>query len=399
MMTIKPFFATLIVFAALAGCNGVPQQAQPATATLAPIVSMTPRFTATPVSSPTPLPTFTMTPSESPVPPTPSDTPTPTDVPPLLGIISSTQRVNLREGPGTSYGAVVALDPGTGVTVLSLSSDQLWYQIQTEDGTVGWLSSKLLFLKATVTPPPSLTPPPDLTALAQGTPLPTSILGGGTVTPTPPLSAVSPTPVANATIPLEGTINPGVPVINVDSFNQTATALVSSITGGATGTAQNQPAGGPTGGPVGIIPTATLVSGQATQSAAQRPDVLAYCDDKSYGIAAPGNLAAGTSIDVYWSWYAKTEDLIGQHNDNASYEVSVDGTRLTDWREYASPVRLQSDNRYYQYWYVPYGPLTSGKHVISYRVTWKTAISDGYQQYGPGTPNIEETGSCTFTVK
>lgn len=397
MMTIKPLFVTLIVLTALAGCNAVPQIAPAPTATLAPIVSMTPRFTATPVSSSTPLPTFTLTPSESPIPPTPSDTPTPTEVPPLLGIISSTQRVNLREGPGTSYGAVVALDPGTGVTVLSQSSDQLWYQVQTDDGTVGWLSSKLLFLKATVTPPPSLTPAPNLTALALGTPLPTAILGGGTVTPTPPLSVVSPTPVAD--VPLEGTIDPGVPVINVESFNLTATALVGSITGGATGTAQNQPAGGPTGGPVGIIPTATFVSGQPTAAAAQRPDVLAYCDDKSYGIAAPGNLTAGTSIDVYWSWYAKTEDLIGQHNDNAIYDVSVDGQKLQDWREYASPVRFQSDNRYYQYWYVPYGPLTSGKHTISYRVTWKSAITDGYQQYGPGTTTTEETGTCTFNVR
>jgi hypothetical protein len=31
-------------------------------------------------------------------------------------------------------------------------------------------------------------------------------------------------------------------------------------------------------------------------------------------------------------------------------------------------------------------------------VTWSAPISDGYQQFGPGTANTEETGSCTFTV-
>ena len=81
------------------------------------------------------------------------------------------------------------------------------------------------------------------------------------------------------------------------------------------------------------------------------------------------------------------------------YDVSVDGQKLTDWREYALPVKFQADNHYYQYWYVPYCPLMSGKHVITYHATWRTAVSDGYQQYGPGTNNVEQSGTCTFVVR
>jgi hypothetical protein len=382
--------------------------AQAPTATLAPIVSMTPRLTATPVASRTPLPTFTLTPSETPIPPTPSDTPTPSEVPPLMGIIESAQTVNVREGPGVSYGALTALAPGTGVEILGQSPDGAWYNIQMDDGSQGWISSSLLHVEPTQTPFPTRTPTPDLTALAQGTPLPTAILGGGTITPTPPSSARTPTPVTVAGDATEATEESSVPVIDLSSFNMTATALVGSITGGATANAiangtSRVPVGGPTGGPVGAAtPVGTRTVGAGSEgnvSSQEGVDVLAYCADSSYGSPAPSNLAAGSTIDVYWSWYAKDEALLRDHVAHVIYEVTVDGQRLQNWRLYAAPVRQQSDGNYYQYWFVPFGPLAAGPHVINYRVTWNQAISDGYDQFGPGTSNPTQTGSCTFTVR
>lgn len=404
-------YLVLILGGLLAACSGNATQVSsiPATATLAPIVSMTPRFTATPVSSRTPLPTFTYTPSESPVPPTPSDTPTPTEIPPIMGIVASINTVNVREGPGVSFSAFEALRPGTSVEVLGQNNEGNWLNIQLEDGREGWIATDLIRLQDTPTPLPSLTPSPDLTALALGTPLPTSILGGGTVTPTPPRSVVSPTPVTPTdaqTVSESGaTATSFLPIINVDSINATATALVGGVVAATrtpAGLASTATGGTTTTPSLNIGATATLlagVGGEGSASAQQGVDVLAYCNDTSYGRPAPTNLAAGSTIDIWWSWFAKTEAQIQDHIDNVNYEVAIDGVPLSNWREYRTTTRQQGDGNYYVYWYVPAGPLTSGPHEITYRVTWRTAVDDGYDTFGPGTANPVQTGSCSFTVR
>ena len=397
--------AGVLLLAACTG-NNAQQSDAPATATLAPIVSMTPRFTATPVPTRTPLPTFTLTPSDTPIPPTPSDTPTPTEIPPVIGIIASINTVNVREGPGVSFSAFEALRPGTQVEVLGQDVEGSWLNIQLEDGREGWVAATLVRLQETPTPLPSLTPSPDLTALAQGTPLPTSILGGGTVTPTPPRSVVSPTPVTQTSIQVTdsagGTATPFLPVIDVNSINATATALVGGVVA---------PTGTP-GAATDAFPTPTLVrsvnvtttpqtgvGGEGSESTQSGVDVLAYCNDTSYGRPAPTNLAAGSTIDVWWSWFAKTEAQIQEHLAQVIYTVTIDGVTLRDWGNFRSSVRQQNDGNYYVYWYVPAGPLTAGPHEISYRVTWREAISDGYDTFGPGTANPVQTGNCTFTVR
>jgi len=396
----------VLLISLLAACSGGGTEISsvPATATLAPIVSMTPRFTATPVPTRTPLPIFTFPPSVTPIPPTPSDTPTPTEVPPIMGIIASINTVNVRQGPGTGFTAFEALRPGTSVEVLGQNAEGNWLNIKIEDGREGWVATNLVRLQDTPTPIPTLTPSPDLTALALGTPLPTAVLGGGTVTPTPPRSVVSPTPVTATDEALQladaaGAPTSFLPIIDVDSINATATALVGGIVA-PTGTppeqtAQLTPA-------ENIIATATLLAGigsAGSVSAQQGVDILAYCNDPTFGSPPPTNLAAGSTIDIWWSWYARTEAQIQDHLAHAIYEVAIDGVPLSNWRQYRTAVRQESDGNYYVYWYVPAGPLTSGQHEITYRVTWREAITDGYSDFGPGTANPVETGSCSFMVR
>ncbi|MCD4686585.1 MAG: hypothetical protein K8S97_11680, partial [Anaerolineae bacterium] len=54
--------------------------------------------------------------------------------------------------------------------------------------------------------------------------------------------------------------------------------------------------------------------------------------------------------------------------------------------------------RWIIYWYYPVGQLSPGTHVVDYRVTWDEAITDGENDFGPGTPIETNTGNCTFTV-
>lgn len=411
-----PLFMVLLI-AGLAGCNGETQVAErPPTDTLAPLVTLTERVTATPVISRTPLPTFTYTPSITPVPPTPTQTFTPTEIPPVMGIISSLSKVNVRNGPGGSYSAFVALDAGVEVEILGKNQEQTWLNIRLDDGREGWVSAALVRVEPSPTPFPTLTTPPDLTALFLGTPLPTAVIGGGTVTATPPRPLVTPTAENDSTdvstaeatgatttaeVEIDATapVTLDVPVINTTAVFQTATALAGGIAlvTPTAATSTGQPNAGiatPTGG----APAATAEPGSGNGSVQQGVDVLAYCDNPAFARPAPTNLAAGSTIDVFWGWYAKTQAQVQQHRDNAIYEVRLNGKLLENWDQYASTVRLEDDGNHHVYWYVPGEPLPAGVNTITYQVTWQAQITDGYDVFGPGTTRPSESGTCTFTV-
>jgi len=298
--------------------------------------------------------------------------------------------------------------PATRLEILGQNTDGAWLNIRMEDGREGWVSSALVRLEPTPTPFPSLTPSPDLTLMAQGTPLPTALFGGGTITPTPPrsISAATPTGVAPGSA---GTPQPGTPVStalnaataiaslqlpNIEAINQTATALAGGGIAAPRPTLPNL--GGPTGGPI-LSNTATPLPA-GTVSTQRGADVLAYCDNRSFGSPAPTDLAAGSTIEVFWAWFAGTRAQVQDHIDAAVYDVRLDGTVLA-YRGFVGSIREQTNGQFVAYWYVPAGPLSRGDHTITYTVTWTRAISDGVQQFGPGTGTPLETGTCNFTVR
>jgi uncharacterized protein YgiM (DUF1202 family) len=371
---------------------GNPLEQVPPTATLAPIVSLTPRSTATPVPSRTPSPTLTFTVTNTVIPPTATTTPSPTATPPVIGVVASLQSVNVREGPGTTFSIIEALQPGTGIEILGPSEDQRWYNILMPDGEEGWISADLVRLQPSATPAPSLTPSPDLTALALGTPLPTALFGGGTITPTPPRSVVTPTLPSAETA--EVTAEAGLQLPNIESINQTATALVGGVNAAATAGATQSSAGGRD---ATSAPGANTAAPSGEASVQTGVDVSALCDDPSEE-SAPTNLAAGSTIDISWYWYAQTIEQVQDHLNAVNYEVRLDGNLIANWRAYTGEIE-QRGNLYYVFWYARSQPLDAGEHQITYRVSWSQLISDGFDQFGPGTRNPVQTGSCTFTVR
>jgi hypothetical protein len=268
-----------------------------------------------------------------------------------------------------------------------------------EDGRQGWIATSLVRINPTPTAFPTATPSPDYTAIALGTLLPTAILGGGVITPTPPRSVVT----ATAVIGLADSGSPtaqSIPVIDLTAIQGTATALaLPTLTPVPSVTPLISPM--PTVPFIGITftPSDGGVGSEGNSGAQQGVDVLAYCDNRAFGRPAPTNLVAGATIDVFWSWFASTPELVQQHVDNAVYAVQVDGIPLDTWRQYGGSIRRQNDGNYYKYWYVPFGPLAAGEHTITYRVTWNAQITDGYDVFGPGTNRESESGTCTFVVQ
>jgi len=379
---------------AAGACSPASVEPLPATATLAPIVSLTPRFTATPIPSRTALPTATLTPSQTFTQAPPTNTFTPSSTPPILGSVYSVNDVNLREGPGVTFPLINALRPSTGLIIVATDTSGAWYNVRLENGDEGWISATLVRLQPSETPVPSATPSPDQTLMALGTPLPTSILGGAPVTPTPPRSLITPSPT--------GPTQTGVRLPNMEAIDQTATALAQGAAGqvAVTPFASGQPgastpAGGPTGGPF-PSGTGTAAPPVGSGSVQEGIDVLAYCDNPIFGAPAPRNIAAGSTVDVFWSWYATTRDYLQDHIDAANYNVRINGEPLRI--SFQPAPREQSDGRWWQYYYARTEPLTRGEYVITFTLTWDQQIFDGEAAYGPGTTRVSETGTCTFTV-
>ncbi len=309
----------------------------------------TPTDTATPTATPTdtatpsitPTPTDTATPS---ITPTPTDTATPTATPTLYGIVNASQRVNVRSGPGTTFAVIDALSPGDGAQIIGQDQATGWYQVQLADEQPGWVSAALLLVE----------------------------------TPTPPVTQV---PTADYDLLLE------LPIVDLPAAHASATALAEAtaaatalLTATATAPAATAPA---------TLPVATP---------RLNVDVFAFCDESAFGIAPPAGLTNGSTIRIFWGWFASSEALVWQHINNALHELRINDTAIADLDDYRLTPR-QDGNQHVVYWYVPFGPLTAGSYEITYRVSWQSAISDGYARYGPGTDRELEAESCSFVVR
>lgn len=359
------WIAALVLSMVLAGCSVAAEMAP--TATLLPTASPTPRPTASPTHTPLPLPSPTAPPpSPTSPPPTLTETPAPTLTPTRFGVIRSRQRVNVRRGPGVDFATFESLAPGTEVQVISQNADATWYSIMLDNEDEGWVRADLLFIEAAPTPSPTASPAAD-----SNTP-PAAATEGGL-------------PVFHA------------PIVDIGAIHLTATALDSrsALTASA-------PENAPDSASAATVPSASEdiieVPTRAANASRSGVDVFAFCDDSSYNIASPTNLSAGSSIEIFWAWFATSDDYLRQHIANASHELRVNGLRIANVDQFRLPPVTRGRDRVV-YWYVPFGPLEAGDYLITYRVTWQTAITDGYKSFGPGTATEFEEESCNFVVR
>lgn len=350
-------FLGIMLMLAVAACEDNPPEepptisaAQLVTTTLQPplpLVTQTALFTATltpsisptPSNSPTPSATFTEAP--------PSPTIAPTATPTLAALISTegaaTKRV--RQGPDAfDFDQVASLEAGTDIGVLgSVVNDrnETWYLITftDENGDIisGWIRSDLV----------TIDDPNDIPEITFGEdPLSTeAATEAATEGPTP-----TPRPFESAT-----------------------------------------PAQTPTS-----IPTGTTIEPAELSSVNVRaePGTVTRCETSSTSITT------NDSISIYWSWFVYEPELMQDHISNVEYEILLDGFVIDDWDRYRGTMFQDplENNNWTVYWYAPVGPLSAGEHTLEYRATWSEAISDGRDDFGPGTANEVESGRCTFIV-
>lgn len=118
-----------------------------ASAPTLPAAAASPTATATPTSTRIP---FTPTPTITPFlysSPTPTITPTYSGY--CEGQVTPESNLNMRQGPGTSYGLVRSIPAGSEVTVEAYSADSTWLYVSFEDEQ-GWVSTEFVTISGQI---------------------------------------------------------------------------------------------------------------------------------------------------------------------------------------------------------------------------------------------------------
>jgi SH3-like domain-containing protein len=134
--------------------------------------------TATPTPSPTPEPT-----------PTPAATPTPD-----FASVTGDSTVNLRNGPGTAFGAVGQLNAGETARIVGKNQDGSWWEIERPDGQTAWVVARLVSTRG----------PADQVAVSQNIPEPPQVVAAASAAAAPAQAAAAPAAEAPAPRPSGG---------------------------------------------------------------------------------------------------------------------------------------------------------------------------------------------------
>lgn len=128
-------------------------------------------------------------------------------------------------------------------------------------------------------------------------------------------------------------------------------------------------------------------------------NVVAACSDLGV-LPSSAPPLGGQTISAVWSWYASTEAQVRDYLDAAVFVLTLDGAVVRPWI-FVSRIAPDDANGGDPtvYLYAPLGALPSGPHWTSIDITWTRAIDDGYAQFGPGTANPNDGGTCSFTAQ
>ena len=247
--------------------------------------------------------------------------------------------------------------------------------------------------KAGSTPPCSISKRHCLRPLIDAASDDTPLISGETRIVVELASAEQPAPDNPNADPADDILVIEVPIVDLAVLHATATAII-----GATGTADALSTAADSAASTSVPATETPAATRPPVTPRLDVNVFAFCDDPAFGIAAPRDLTPGSTIRIFWAWFASNETYLRQHLSNATHELRVNGSEIRNVNAYrGNPSR--SGAQHVVYWYLPYGPLDPGEYTITYRVTWQNAISDGVDRFGPGTATEFEEESCTFSVR
>ena len=124
--------------------------------------------------------------------------------------------------------------------------------------------------------------------------------------------------------------------------------------------------------------------------------IFAECADVEG--ADPGILYDTDEIRVFWSWYAKTAAQVQDHINTAQYHVTLNSLDIPV--EVSEIKQIPGSLNWWVFYTANFGgKWEHGVYDIGFAVGWSEAISDGYEDFGPGTENERLGSRCRFTIQ
>ncbi len=156
--------------------------------------------------------------------------------------------------------------------------------------------------------------------------------------------------------------------------------------------------------PVFVIPPGPLVQIGARPGLGEIPGrvedpglIFAECQDVEG--ADPGILYDTDEIRVFWSWFAKTVAQVQDHINTAQYAILFSGQTIPNV-QVSDIKQIPGSINWWVFYTVNFGDKWKpGDYEINFAVSWSTAITDGYEDFGPGTANERMSSGCRFTIE
>lgn len=114
--------------------------------------------------------------------------------------------------------------------------------------------------------------------------------------------------------------------------------------------------------------------------------------------ADPGVLYDTDAIRVFWSWYATTAAQVQDHLNTARYSIRLHGQTFPSV-QVSEIKQLPGSADWWVFYTVNLGDKWEpNTYEINFSVSWSAAITDGYENFGPGTANDVLASGCQFTI-
>lgn len=124
--------------------------------------------------------------------------------------------------------------------------------------------------------------------------------------------------------------------------------------------------------------------------------IFAECADVDG--ADPGILYDTDEIRIFWSWYAQTAEQAQDHINTAQYNVTLNSLPIP--AEISEIKQIPGSADWWVFYTANFGDKWEhGVYDIGFAVGWTEAITDGYEEFGPGAATERLGSRCRFRIQ
>lgn len=126
---------------------------------------------------------------------------------------------------------------------------------------------------------------------------------------------------------------------------------------------------------------------------------LIFAECREVEGADPGVLYDTDELRVFWSWYAKTRAQVQDHLRTSQYAIRLYGQTIPNV-QISEIKQIPGSINWWVFYTVNFGAKWQpDDYHIEFSIGWTEPITDGYEDFGPGTENERLGSGCQFTIQ